>query len=214
MTAARLRPPATGREIGDVEVVEASLRRRLRAGTAAIHDRLDDSLADIDLGDDRRLAAYLLAQARAHQQVETLLRSAPRRWVDHGWSRLPALAADLDELGSGLAVSASVPPSGVGPWSAARWAGLFYVVEGSMLGQRHLLAQRAGRSRPIAADRFLSSAGIDVSERWTEARAVIERLGAGDPAAAIEGAVVGFGIFERRLAEVSVELRSPLDRRS
>ncbi len=191
-----------------------TVRRELRAATQERHARLDRALLGVDLADPRAYRDYLLGQLRAHAEAEQLLRSVPGLWALHGWSRLPGLRADLADLAHAFdladAFDDRAPTTGatteVTPWPcgssaspAARWVGVAYVVEGSMLGQRHLVAEGPATDAWARPERFLRSTGVDVSRRWPQTLDLVERHGSTSLGVATSAACWAFDLFATRL---------------
>jgi heme oxygenase len=142
---------------------------RVRAATAARHARLDAALPVAQAGAGmpeyrahlRLLRDWLLPmQAWERQFVDGP--QDPRRLPRS--ERLRWLLDDLDELGESVAATRARSAWPVAASAAWRW-GVAYVVEGSQLGARVLLAQlhgRLGNHQP----RFLAGGGEAVGVRW------------------------------------------------
>ena len=158
----------------------------LRDGTATWHERVDAAFAGHDLADRDSYGAFLIAHARAVLPLEAALDGAAL-WAE--WQpRGDLLRADLGTLGLDVPTAMDVEPGS----AAARW-GLLYVLEGSRLGGA-MLARQVGAGLPVA---YLAAAHRDGS--WGRFGDAIEAA-AGDAdwrAAALDGAIRGFGLFER-----------------
>ena len=132
----------------DPTLPSPTLRARLRDETNALHDRLDASLAPAALAEGQDYAAFLAAQYRARGPIEEWLAgqtTAPPP------AQTPLIARDLAEMNHPLppAGNAFVPPSGSDP------LGVAWVLAGSSLGNRAILARR--RKRGLAGPvHFLS----------------------------------------------------------
>ena len=120
----------------------ASAVRRLRAETAAEHDRVDAAYTRYDLADPVSYRAFLEAHARALPAVEAVLTDdALPAWRE----RTSALAADLAALGGDWPEPLPLDPPAT---AAAAW-GMLYVIEGSRLGGV-MLARQVGEELPRA----------------------------------------------------------------
>ena len=147
---------------------------------------MDAAFAGHDLADRDSYGAFLIAHARALLPLESALDGAALwpEWQPRG----DLLRADLATLGLDVPPAMAVEPGSV----AARW-GLLYVLEGSRLGGA-MLARLVGAGLPVA---YLAAAHRDGS--WGRFGDAIESA-AGDAdwrAAALDGAVRGFTLFEQ-----------------
>lgn len=148
----------------------------LRGATREQHAELD---ASVDLA---RYPAFLVSSLAAVEQVEPAI----ARWLPYPIERIPALRADLDELG--LVPAASEPFSLANrseAWGAA------YVLEGSTLGGM-MLAENTG----APAKRYLRLRGKQTAARW---KAFLAELAAAelDPQGCCAAAVATFTHYAR-----------------
>lgn len=170
--------------------------RRLKEETADLHLRAETHVHILDGGatvEDYR--AYLGAMLGFHAPIERALAGDPA--LAAAGFDAPArhkrawLAADLRALGDDPArwpACAALPDVGV----PTRAVGAAYVLEGSMLGGRYILAKlppalAALRGRATA---FLDGYGAETGARWRGFGAVVERLvrTPGDTDLAVAGA--------------------------
>ncbi len=123
-------------------------RARLRAATAADHDRLDGLFGRFDLGDAGDYGQFLAAHASAIGAVEAALDGAGMTRLLPDWPsrrRGALVLADLAALG--VPAVAALPPPAIAD-DAAAW-GAAYVVEGSRLGGA-LLARQVAAGLPAS----------------------------------------------------------------
>lgn len=183
-----------------------SVLRLMRESTWPIHQRLDRRLSAA-----RRFArredyrAHLAALWGIHAAVE-------RGWDAVAWTdvlddiderrKLPLLEADLHRLGGTCAELPICPdlPSGSDPSTAL---GVLYVLEGSTLGGRHLLAV-VGRTLALGPDNgasYLASYGERVDAMWSRFGHAAEAYCADHErrTRAVESAVSAFAAMERWL---------------
>lgn len=113
-----------------------SLRAELRLATRLSHDRLDQTLAPLAIGGRQQYAAFLSTQFRVRAGIED--------WATSNLgadllppSVAPLIARDLEELGQTIPASTpfELPPN-------ADPIGLVWVIGGSALGNKSLLARR------------------------------------------------------------------------
>jgi heme oxygenase len=108
------------------------------------------------------------------------------------------LAADLAGLGNGgppaapsRAVRDFSARLGGSSWSAGAALGAFYVIEGSMNGNRFMRRAVEEKRPDLAPDlRYFDPYGSDQRARWKEFRSAIDRIGStlGDPEEAVRAA--------------------------
>ncbi|MFE1597781.1 biliverdin-producing heme oxygenase [Methylobacterium sp. ID0610] len=184
------------------------LSLRLRDATREAHERVEalSGLPD-SIRDRADYATCLAAMLGVWGPIERDL----RRWPDWealglepaGRARGPLLEQDLMELQVGAEAVPAVPvgPSG----SFAEALGRLYVLEGSALGGRLILA--ALRRRPDLdlgeATRFFDGRGSDTGRLWGALRTALDRFGDRDPragAAVIRGAHDAFAAFAAAFA--------------
>jgi heme oxygenase len=170
----------------------ASLRALLKRETAGSHDRLDRTIASLELGDPGNYALFLRLQLAARAPIE--------RWAaDHCDDALrpptsvPLLHADLARLGvrSALPESEFLPPEGAHP------LGLAWAIAGSHLGNRALLTRLPGRGAHQPTT-FLADPRLPVF--WKHLRPQLEIPADEAPAAgALAAAEAVFACFTRAL---------------
>lgn len=155
--------------------------RRLKDGTAELHQQAELHVrildADATLTDYRH---YLAAMLGYHAPLEAVLQAhdglgaagfdAPRR------RRAPMLAADLLALGDdprGVPQCTSLPPV----TSLARALGVAYVLEGSTLGGRYILAKLPPPLHRLRghATAFLVGHGPETGSRWRAFTTIVTR---------------------------------------
>lgn len=112
-----------------------SLRAALRQRTRLAHDRLDSMLAPLAVGDDCDYAAFLTIQYRIRAGIENWVERNPISSAPPVTS--PLIAEDLLEMGQRCpgALPFLMP-------EAADPIGLAWVIGGSALGNKSLLARR------------------------------------------------------------------------
>jgi len=170
------------------------LRERLRAETRAAHARVDAAFARYALGERAGYAAFLQATARALPAVEAAAEAAGAAALLPDWAerrRAAALAEDLERLGAGR------PAPGPAPALASEGAvwGALYVLEGSRMGARLLLAQaRAGGDPAVAAATAYLAHGAG-RRFWPGFVARLEAC-APEETEALAGAEAAFAAFE------------------
>ncbi|MFC4293505.1 biliverdin-producing heme oxygenase [Novosphingobium tardum] len=168
------------RDSGRAAAAMPTIRNLLRDETRYAHEALDRSLAGFELADPHSYAAFLRFHARARTGVE--------RWLDavapEGSAPPSQVALIASDLG---ALDAGTLPSGpdFAPSPAADWLGVAYVVAGSHLGNRFLLAG-AENAIPAGARRFLG--GETMNPYW---KALQQPLGAKATAVDARGIVAG-----------------------
>ena len=171
-----------------------TLRDELRSATGADHAVLDQSMAELRLAEPADLVRFLGTHLAARAGIEAWLEeNAPSGWAPPLQTGL--ITDDLIALG-GLPAAFPAPPFDPGPSDS--WLGPAYVVAGSHLGNRLLLAQ-AGTALPRDAQRFL--AGKAMQEYWRRLRTRLAGMpGPDGGAGAIEAAKATFGHFTRCVA--------------
>ena len=163
------------------------MRSRLKAATRAEHDALDGRLGALDLADPDQYRTFLLIQYAARKPIEEWL-AASATDTPSPPEMCSQIAADLAELGI-----AAVPPARrFVPAADADALGVAWVVSGSSLGNRFMLADLAKRGATPAAVRFLSDPAM--TEYFSELRSTIERPD-DEAAPAIAGAKAAFSHF-------------------
>lgn len=168
-----------------------TLRDVLRVATAADHIVLDQSMAGLRLAEPADLVRFLGIHLAARAGIESWLeRNALPGWVPPVQTGLIAL--DLIALGG---LPAAFPAPRFEPRAGADWLGPAYVVAGSHLGNRLLLAQ-AGPALPTEARRFLT--GHAMQDYWRRLRTLLAGMpGPDGGAAAVGGAKATFAHFAR-----------------
>lgn len=169
----------------------ATLRTVLRAATGADHIGLDRSMAGLRLAEPADLVRFLGIHLAARVNIEGWLeRNALPGWVPPVQTGL--IAHDLIALGG---VPAAFPAPRFEPGSTADWLGVAYVVAGSHLGSRLLLAQ-AGTALPTGARRFL--AGSRMQDYWQRLRTLLAGIpGPDGGASSVMGAKATVAHFSR-----------------
>ncbi|MGY2050346.1 biliverdin-producing heme oxygenase [Methylobacterium sp. JK268] len=180
---------------------DALLSLRLRAETQGAHARVE-ALSGLP-GTIRSRADYAACLA-ALLSVWGPIEGDLARWPD--WTALgldplarargPLLAADLADLAAGPAPAVALAPS----TAFAEALGRLYVLEGSALGGKLILADLRARSDLDlgAATRFFGGHGRAAGRLWAELRAALDAFGARHPeeaAAVIRGAQDAFAAF-------------------
>jgi len=170
--------------------VAMTARFRLKAATAAAHERLDACMSRYDLGCRVDYGAFLQAQARAFIGVEAALDAACADTYLPDWRerrRSDALRADLGLLGLDVPEPALVPTFR----EEAEVLGAVYVLEGSRLGAAVLVCSVADEMPKS----FLSSGN---PAAWRALTSVLdERLSSPELLdTAVEGACSVFAVFE------------------
>ena len=122
------------------------------------------------------------------------------------------LQRDLEGLRNGAsatppspAVSAFVERLGGAAWPPGAALGVFYVIEGSMNGNRFIRRALAGNRPELAGNlRYFDPYGAAQRERWQEFRQEISRIGEtiGVPEPAVRAARATFRVFSALAAEV------------
>ncbi len=201
---ASVRPPAM------------TVRQRLRAGLAPLHDRLDARITAVCLSPRADLARLLTVHASALPPVVAGLQAAGAARLWPGWDEPARLAVLSAELGSGVLHGGASPPERFGN-EAMAWGGL-YALLGSRLGNKVILRRLAEAGDP-ADSAFLRHGTGDGGPEW---RRFLDRLeaalgptggGAGACRDAIEGAAL---VMERyldaveRLGRCAARLRRPV----
>ena len=169
----------------------ATLRDVLRAATAADHTILDQSMAGLRLAEPANLARFLGIHLAARAGIETWLeRNALPGWVPPVQTTL--ITQDLLAVGG---LPEAFPAPRFDPGAGADWLGVAYVIAGSHLGNRLLLAQ-AGSALADDARRFL--AGNAMQDYWRRLRSLLAGMPGPDGGeSSIKGAKATFGHFSR-----------------
>ena len=168
-----------------------TLRDVLRAATGPDHTGLDQSMAGLRLAEPADLIRFLGIQLAARAGIEGWLeRNALPGWVPP--VQTTPIAQDLMALGG---LPSGFPAPRFEPGATADWLGVAYVVAGSHLGNRLLLAQ-AGSALPDDARRFL--AGNAMQDYWRRLRSLLAGMPGPDGGdSSIRGAKATFGHFAR-----------------
>lgn len=168
-----------------------TLRDVLRATTGPDHTVLDQSMAGLRLAEPADLVRFLGIHLAARAGIESWLeRNALPGWVPP--VQTTPIALDLIALGG---LPAAFPAPRFEPGATADWLGVAYVVAGSHLGNRLLLAQ-AGTALPDDARRFL--AGNAMQDYWRRLRSLLAGMpGPDGDESSIKGAKATFGHFAR-----------------
>ena len=114
------------------------MRQRLRAATAPLHDRLDDAMGALPVGDDNSFARFLTIQYASRRYLDAGFSDYRPAQIGAPPSQLDLIARDLEVLGGApaeIAGSASFE-------STAAALGAAWVLAGSSMGNRAMLAQR------------------------------------------------------------------------
>lgn len=166
-----------------------TLRDVLRAATADEHRDLDHAMADLVLSRRVDLIRFLQIHLHARLGIEAWLdANCPPGWEPPAQTGL--IAHDLTALG---AASDRASPASFDPGCDADWIGPAYVIAGSHLGNRLLLAQ-CGNAPPEDARRFLT--GETMQDYWRRLRTLLsEAPGPDGGAAAVRGAHAAFAHF-------------------
>lgn len=169
---------------------QPTLRQILRTETADDHLVLDRSMAYLVLSRRVDLIRFLQIHLTARIGLEGwLARNAPPGWEPPPQSAL--IAQDLAALG----VSDAGTTIEFDPDRDCDWVGPAYVIAGSHLGNRLLLAQ-CGSAMPDDARRFLL--GDAMQHYWQRLRSLLSVvLEAGDGDASVRGARATFEHFRR-----------------
>lgn len=171
------------------------LRALLRETTGPAHRQLDDRVAAADpFGDRGRYLGFLRMQHAFHRRLSPLYRRPDLGAHLPGLAardRLPAIAADLADLGGETPAS----PAADASVSMPEALGWLYVAEGSTLGAAVLLrrAEALGLGAGFGA-RHLAPAPEGVARHWADFAAALDAVpldGAGRQEAVI-GAVAAF----------------------
>ena len=129
---------------------DQTLRSVLKRETREEHQRLDDTVGSLALGNASEYARFLAIQYEARRPIEEWF-AAEIEDVDCPPPQCDLLAADLRELGH------TIPePSDRFSCDAAAYQGIAWVLAGSSMGNRLIQKQRK-KSALDGPDRFLSS---------------------------------------------------------
>ncbi|GAB6388889.1 biliverdin-producing heme oxygenase [Stutzerimonas marianensis] len=142
--------------------MQDSIRLRLRAATAAQHERVDAAFSSYNLEDQAGYRAFLLAHLRVVQPVEVALEKSGIAALITDWparQRRHALLADLEALGTAGPLTEPLAIRPTPGWCL----GACYVLEGSRLGNR-LLARRVAAANPGAPLHYLAHS--DTTPSW------------------------------------------------
>ncbi|WP_370031242.1 biliverdin-producing heme oxygenase [Qipengyuania mesophila] len=173
--------------------VGRTIRNYLRSETSVEHTWLDERLGALVTGDVEDYAAFLAIQYRARKGIE--------RWLEqHCIANAPPpqtglIARDLRELGHPLPFDTPdfTPPA------SAQTLGVCWVLAGSALGNRAVLARLAKQamSRPVA---FLS--GPRMGDYWRNMLPILERPAPpNERSSLLGGASAAFAHFNAVAAE-------------
>jgi heme oxygenase len=187
--------------------VSATTLDRLRAETASVHRRLDQTLGLIDRLQTTETRAALVARYYVfHKGTETGVAPFLAVIADLDFAarrRSPLLARDIQALGQ------CASPDGVPSLDIATRAeafGAFYVLEGSSLGGRLILKDLVRRCAPMTGLSFLDPYGALTAELWRAFLAILERETASRKETvkqAVSGALKAFAFAELCLSKES-----------
>lgn len=180
---------------------DATPRKRLRAATAAAHERVDRGFARFDLADAAAYAGFLAAHADAFLPVEAALDAVGAERLLADWPerrRADALRCDLAALGRPAAPGARFAIDD----DAAAW-GALYVLEGSRLGGA-MLARSVPDGMPV---RYLAAPQPPGAWRTMLARLDLALDQDARCAAAIDAAGRVFARFEAAAAQTGETAR-------
>ena len=168
-----------------------TLRDVLHAATSADHTLLDRAMAGLRLADPDDLVRFLGIHLAARAGIESWLEgNAAAGWVPP--AQIGLIAADLLALGG---LPAAFPAPRFVPGEETDWLGPAYVIAGSHLGNRLLLAQ-AGPTLAEHAQSFL--VGSAMQDYWRRLRTLLSGMpGPDGGAAAVRGAQATFAHFTR-----------------
>jgi heme oxygenase len=178
----------------------SDLRSEIRNATASAHVRLDALFGQCNLQILPGYRGFLEAHAAAVLPLEAALTRSGVDRLFPDWrsrSRSRALAADLISLGGQISPVPALPRLDFGGV-----LGTMYVLEGSRLGARFLLARVEQSRDPVVAGTTAYLGHGSGSQLWRSFLDLLEQHGANlsDPAKAIEAARRTFGLFERAAA--------------
>lgn len=183
----------------------ASLRDIIRDATARSHARFDAAVRRVDLRRIDHYRSFLRSQAEALFPLETALERHGIGDLLPDWEqrrRTPALEHDLAALDTGVDPLPVPELKRGGDRPLPEMLGVLYVLEGTRMCARVILARLADQPDPriIAATAYLRH-GFG-RRFWPGFLATLESNAAAraHPARAIAGAQLGFGLFERALA--------------
>ncbi len=184
--------------------VSDGLADRLKAGTADQHAAAENHVFQRGLvrGEVSRtaLAAHQSAMLDLVRLIHARLLAQGPEWRDFAQAmggHARRLARDLEDLGGGprerpsRAVLEFAGALGGAHWTPEATLAAFYVIEGSMNGNR-FIRRALVENRPELAEclRYFDPYGHDQRARWKELRSAIDRMGAtlSDPEAAVRAA--------------------------
>lgn len=197
------------------------LADRLKAATADQHAAAENHVFQRALvgGEVSRtaLAAYQSGLRELIRVIEARLREQGPRWghfADAMAAHAGRLTADLAGLLDGgpeprgsRAVEAFSKRLGGGAWSAEAALGAFYVIEGSMNGNRFIRRAVEQKRPDLAPDlRYFDPYGDRQRVRWKEFRSAIDRIGGTlrNPEAAVHAARETFALASELGGEAQV----------
>ncbi len=177
-----------------------TMRQRLRAGLAPLHERLDARIIAVCLSPRADLRRLLAVHAFALPPIVAGLQAAGAAWLWPGWDGPARLAALSAELGFGALHGEASPPEKFEN-EAMVWGGL-YALLGSHLGNKVILRRLAEAGE--AADSAFLRHGADGGLEWRRFLDMLEAAfgpagGAEACRDAIEGAAL---VMERYLDAV------------
>ena len=166
-----------------------TLRDVVRDATVTDHAALDQAFAAFDPGRREDLMRFLGIHLSARAGIERWLADAcPAAWLPPAQTGL--IAQDLMALGG---LPAAFPAPDFAPGEDCGWIGPAYVIAGSHLGNRLLLAQ-AEPALPRGAQRFLTGAAMQ--GYWRRLRVLLDETPGPDGARGIvAGAKAAFAHF-------------------
>lgn len=180
-----------------------SIRDIVSEATQTSHRRLDLALSWLDLSNPRNYAGFLRGQAEALFPIETALQRGNIEAHVPDWRqrvRTSALEHDL------AVMDVACDPLPVPEFkNAAEMLGALYVLEASRMGARVMLARlaRDPDSSSLAATSYLRH-GFG-KRFWPTFLAVLENhpSARANTAGVIDGAQIGFGMFESALIPIA-----------
>lgn len=173
------------------------MRSELRQATREAHDRLDLLASDLPLNSRASYAAFLQAQGRARLAAECAFRQTAPTHPGRPPIQSHLIRADLEQLGSRLPPVAMVLTFA----SSCEALGAAWVIAGSSLGNRAMLAQRA-KAGLSGAERFLSDPRMPAYFKDILV-ALDEPRHAQSQRDVLSGAHNCFNLFERAFAALS-----------
>jgi heme oxygenase len=189
-----------GSSVGCGAHARGTLRRRLRAATAATHAALDECFSRLDLRRRGDYGHFLQASAAALLPLEAVLVESGVGQVLTDWplrARSDAIVTDIVRLGG--RVDPLPPPARLSRYGAL---GTLYVLEGSRLGAKVLLRTVESSLDPVVAGAAAYLSHGAGRRLWPSFLAVLEREAPSpaEAAEAIAAARQAFDLFARATA--------------